>query len=57
MGIPVLTLKIIGSDYRFYGIGIGRAVAAIAENHHDDSGLIWPVGRPIPLARDCARRR
>ena len=26
-----------------YGIGIGRAVAAIAENHHDDSGLIWPM--------------
>jgi len=26
-----------------YGIGIGRAVAAIAETHHDDHGLIWPV--------------
>jgi len=26
-----------------YGIGIGRAVAAIAENHHDDSGLCWPL--------------
>ena len=26
-----------------YGIGIGRAVAAIAENHHDDSGLVWPM--------------
>ena len=26
-----------------YGIGIGRAVAAVAENHHDDAGLIWPV--------------
>jgi len=26
-----------------YGIGIGRAVAAIAETHHDDKGLIWPV--------------
>jgi prolyl-tRNA synthetase len=26
-----------------YGIGIGRAVAAIAENHHDDVGLIWPL--------------
>tara|TARA_E500000331_G_scaffold40195_1_gene33259 strand:+ start:218 stop:1927 length:1710 start_codon:yes stop_codon:yes gene_type:complete len=25
-----------------YGIGIGRAVAAIAENHHDDAGLCWP---------------
>ncbi len=26
-----------------YGIGIGRAVAAVAEAHHDDRGLIWPV--------------
>ena len=25
-----------------YGIGIGRAVAAIAESHHDDAGLCWP---------------
>ena len=26
-----------------YGIGIGRNVAAIAEIHHDDKGLVWPV--------------
>ena len=26
-----------------YGIGIGRAVAAIAETHHDEKGLCWPV--------------
>ena len=26
-----------------YGIGIGRAVAAVAENHNDDAGLVWPV--------------
>ena len=26
-----------------YGIGIGRNMATIAETHHDDSGLIWPV--------------
>jgi len=26
-----------------YGIGVGRAVAAIAETHHDENGLIWPV--------------
>jgi prolyl-tRNA synthetase len=26
-----------------YGIGVGRAVAAVAENHHDDRGLVWPV--------------
>ncbi|MFQ5556481.1 MAG: proline--tRNA ligase [Acidimicrobiales bacterium] len=26
-----------------YGIGIGRAVAAIAETRHDDRGLVWPL--------------
>jgi prolyl-tRNA synthetase family II len=26
-----------------YGIGVERAVAAIAEVHHDDAGLTWPV--------------
>jgi prolyl-tRNA synthetase len=26
-----------------YGIGLSRAVAAIAEQHHDDRGLIWPL--------------
>ncbi len=26
-----------------YGIGIGRNLAAIAETHFDDRGLIWPV--------------
>ena len=26
-----------------YGIGIGRAMAAVAEVHHDDRGLLWPV--------------
>jgi prolyl-tRNA synthetase len=25
-----------------YGIGISRAVAVIAEQHHDDRGLLWP---------------
>jgi prolyl-tRNA synthetase len=25
-----------------YGIGISRAVAVIAEEHHDDAGLAWP---------------
>ena len=25
-----------------YGIGVSRAVAAIAEQHHDELGLIWP---------------
>ena len=27
-----------------YGIGIGRAMAAVAETHHDTKGLCWPVG-------------
>ena len=26
-----------------YGIGSGRLLACIAEEHHDDKGLIWPV--------------
>jgi prolyl-tRNA synthetase len=26
-----------------YGIGIGRLLACVAEEHHDDHGLIWPV--------------
>lgn len=25
-----------------YGIGVSRAVAAIAESHHDENGLCWP---------------
>ncbi len=26
-----------------YGIGVGRAMAAVAEVHHDDRGIIWPM--------------
>jgi prolyl-tRNA synthetase len=26
-----------------YGVGVERAMAAIAEVHHDDAGLTWPV--------------
>jgi prolyl-tRNA synthetase len=26
-----------------YGIGVGRLLACIAEEHHDDKGLIWPI--------------
>jgi len=26
-----------------YGIGVGRAMAAVMETHHDDNGMIWPV--------------
>jgi prolyl-tRNA synthetase len=26
-----------------YGIGVGRLLACVAEAHHDDHGLIWPI--------------
>jgi len=26
-----------------YGIGVGRAVAAVVEANHDESGVVWPV--------------
>nr|NIW49308.1 proline--tRNA ligase [Gammaproteobacteria bacterium] len=26
-----------------YGIGVGRLLASVAEEHHDDFGLIWPI--------------
>ena len=45
MGMSVLDengdkrVPIMGS----YGIGVGRAMAAIIETHHDDNGVIWPV--------------
>jgi len=33
-----------------YGIGIGRLLACIAEEHHDEQGLIWPVTvAPYPV--------
>jgi len=33
-----------------YGIGVGRLLACIAEEHHDDNGLIWPVSvAPYPV--------
>ena len=44
-----------------YGIGIGRAMAAVAETYHDERGLCWPVSvapydvAVVPLAgRDAA---
>jgi prolyl-tRNA synthetase len=27
-----------------YGIGVDRALASIIEEHHDDNGIIWPMG-------------
>lgn len=32
-----------------YGIGLGRAMACIVENHHDEKGLVWPASvAPYP---------
>ena len=33
-----------------YGIGVGRLLACIAEQYHDDHGLMWPVSvAPYPV--------
>lgn len=33
-----------------YGIGVGRLLACVTEEHHDDHGLIWPVTvAPYPV--------
>ncbi|MCH2110449.1 MAG: proline--tRNA ligase [Polyangiaceae bacterium] len=33
-----------------YGIGISRLVASLVEQHHDDSGIVWPVAAaPYPV--------
>ncbi len=33
-----------------YGIGIGRILASVAEAHHDDRGLVWPLAiAPFPV--------
>ena len=33
-----------------YGIGVGRLLACVAEEHHDDKGLTWPVAvAPYPI--------
>jgi prolyl-tRNA synthetase len=46
----VLGVSVLGQDGQSiiplmgcYGIGVERAMAAIAEVHHDDAGLRWPV--------------
>jgi prolyl-tRNA synthetase family II len=46
----VLGVSVLGPDGQSiiplmgcYGIGVERAMAAIAEVHHDDAGLRWPV--------------
>lgn len=33
-----------------YGIGVGRLLACIAEEHHDEQGLVWPISvAPYPV--------
>jgi prolyl-tRNA synthetase len=52
-----------------YGIGVGRLLACVAEEHHDEHGLVWPVtvapyqvhlvllrGRNMPQAEETADR-
>jgi prolyl-tRNA synthetase len=52
-----------------YGIGVGRLLACVAEEHHDEHGLIWPVtvapfqihlvllrGKGTPQAEETAGR-
>ncbi|MEY2959350.1 MAG: hypothetical protein RLZZ01_1918 [Actinomycetota bacterium] len=34
--------KLVTVTMGSYGIGVSRAVAAIAETNHDDAGLVWP---------------
>jgi len=33
-----------------YGIGVGRLLACVAEEHHDERGLMWPAAiAPYPV--------
>ena len=44
LGLKVLDEngKLVTVTMGSYGIGVSRAVAAIAENNHDELGLVWP---------------
>ena len=44
LGLKVLDQngKLVTVTMGSYGVGVSRAVAAIVENSHDDSGIIWP---------------
>ncbi len=44
LGLQVLDEngKLVTVTMGSYGIGVSRAVAAIAENTHDEMGLVWP---------------
>ena len=52
-----------------YGMGVSRLLAVVAEEYHDDRGLVWPAGpgslpgppgrpgrRPVPRGRRGRRR-
>ena len=45
-----------------YGIGVGRLLACVAEEHHDDKGLMWPASiapfdvHLVALGRQGCRR-
>jgi prolyl-tRNA synthetase len=41
--VPSADGKLVRPTMGCYGVGISRAVAAIAEQHHDERGLIWPA--------------
>ncbi|MGI9606644.1 MAG: proline--tRNA ligase [Acidimicrobiales bacterium] len=41
--VPNATGDIVPIVMGSYGIGIGRNLAVVAEVHHDDKGLVWPV--------------
>ncbi len=45
MGVSVLDANGVASTpiMGSYGIGIGRAMAAVAETHYDELGLCWPA--------------
>jgi prolyl-tRNA synthetase len=45
-----MNMSVLGSDGKpfnpimgCYGIGVGRALASVAEESHDQNGLIWPM--------------
>ncbi|WP_250000593.1 proline--tRNA ligase [Actinoplanes sp. M2I2] len=40
--VPGVDGKLVRPTMGSYGIGVSRAVAAIAEQHHDERGLLWP---------------
>ena len=44
-GVDVLDAegKVVRPTMGCYGIGVSRAVAAVAEQHHDERGLCWPA--------------